>query len=97
MPTIKILNRDYEVACGPGEEKRLEQLASSLNAKLSQNAKSFRGANDATLLLLTALMLEDQNQELQQSVNLLTSQVNTSLDQILEDAAEKINKLAKLL
>jgi cell division protein ZapA len=82
MPTIKILNRDYQINCGPGEEKKLYELAAKLSNRLQDNEKVFRGASEGLLIILTSLILEDQNHDLQHK---------------LDEATTAIEKLCKLL
>ena len=86
MPIIKILNREYQVSCGPGEEQKLFELAAKLNFRLNENEKLFRGASESLLIILTALIMEDQNQDLQ-----------AKLDDKLNDAASSIENICKLL
>ena len=82
MPTIKILNRDYQVNCGPGEEQKLLDLAATLDKRLRESEKIFKGANENLLIVLTALILEDQNQDLKNK---------------LEDSVTKIEELCTSL
>ena len=86
MPTIKIFNRDYQLECGPGEEKKLFELAANLDKRIHKNAEIFRGANEALLIILTALILEDQNSDLQKK-----------LEEKLEEASRKIEELCKFI
>jgi len=81
MPTIKILNREYQVSCGPGEEQKLFDLAATLDKRLRESEKIFKGANESLLMVLTALILEDQNQDLHNK---------------LEDSINKIEELCKV-
>lgn len=88
MPTIKILNRDYQISCGPGEEKKLFELAERLDTRLRNNAKIFRNANENMLLVLTALTLEDA----------VVDSRNSSQDEsLLNEIAERIEKICKSL
>ncbi len=86
MPTIKILSREYQVNCGPGEEQKLFELAHKLNTRLQENEKIFRGASESLLIVLTSLILEDKNQDLQ-----------TKLDEKLDEASASIESICKLL
>lgn len=79
MPIIKILNRDYQIACGPGEEQKLLDLAAKLDKRAQENSKSFRGANEMMLLVLTALTLENSVQDL--------SEQNSTLQKKLAEGA----------
>ena len=84
MPIIKILNREYQIACGPGEEAKLLDLASKLNARLQESTKTFRGANELMLLVLTALTLEDSEQDSSLQIDALTERVNSLSQKILK-------------
>ncbi len=88
MPIIKILNRDYQISCGPGEEKKLFELAEKLDARLKHNSKIFRNANENMLLVLTALTLEDA---------VMDSRNASQDDSLLHDIADRIEKICKAL
>ncbi len=96
MPIIKILNRDYQIACGEGEEKKLLELASKLDKRLQDNARIFKGANEAMLMVLTALTLEDSLQDFLQQ-NPSTKSVDLSIDKDIDLIADRIDILAKKL
>lgn len=63
MPVIKIHHKDYEINCAPGEEKHLLELADKLNKRLKENSAKFGSVNEGLLMVLTALLLEDQLEE----------------------------------
>ena len=86
MPKIKILNREHEVSCGPGEEPKLFELVEKLNSRLHENAKLFRGVSENLLIILTAISMEDQNQDLQ-----------SKLDKKLDEATASVENICKLL
>lgn len=94
MPTIKILNRDYQIACGPGQEAKLIELASKLDQRLNDNAKLFKGANEATLIVLTALMLEDSLHDLQSAKHPQGSDSQIP-DGMLDELSDRIDSIAK--
>lgn len=103
MPQIKILNRDYNVACGAGEEQKLLDLAAKLDKRLHENARLFRGANDMMVLLLTALTLEDMAQDLSQQNNVLQQKLSQGIkgdddsEYLLNSLAERIETFTKNL
>jgi len=104
MPIIKIFNRDYQIACGPGEETKLLDLASKVNKRLNENAKSFRTANEGLLMVLSSLTLEDQlsdlkyqNAVLQKQLDKALSSATQSIDQTLGETADRIDNICKLL
>jgi cell division protein ZapA len=57
---VNVNGRAYRVACGPGEEERLAKLAFSLDKRVQGFVRSFGQVGEAQLLLLAALMLEDE-------------------------------------
>lgn len=67
MPIIKIHNKEYDIHCAPGEEERLKELAARLNARLSSNARTFGGVNEGLLMVLTAIIMEDELEEVQKN------------------------------
>ena len=89
MPIVKILNRDYQIACGDGEEKKLIELAKKLDKRLQDNARIFRGANESMLIILTALTLEDYVQDLEQGKS-----SNSADDKELDEVTNRIDKLS---
>ena len=97
MPTIKILNREYQIACGEGEEKKLIELASKLDKRLQDNARIFRGANEAMLMVLTALTLEDSLQDFKQQNKPTNSADSSALDKDINSITNRIDSLAKKL
>lgn len=98
MPVIKILNRDYKIACGEGQEQKLLDLAARLDKKLHDNSRSFKGANEVTLIILTALMLEDSIQELENKLSGTNVQNNCEEDnQVIDTLSERINLISKKL
>lgn len=103
MPQIKILNRDYNVACGAGEEQKLLDLAAKLDKRLQENARLFRGANDMMVLILTALTLEDMAQDLSQQNNVLQQKLSQGIkgdddsEYLLNALAERIENFTKNL
>ncbi|HVY13402.1 MAG TPA: cell division protein ZapA [Alphaproteobacteria bacterium] len=57
---IHLMGRSYQIACTPGEEKKLLQLAAMLEEKMIAAAKTGQGAiGEVRLLLLAGLMLAD--------------------------------------
>lgn len=105
--TLKINNVAYQVACGDGEEAHLEHLARSLEEKVKKIGKSNK-ANDNKILLLAALMLEDEVFELKQQVakkttidekeiNLIREKTSAhTLDAITEYVNNLVSKLEKI-
>ena len=104
MPIIRILNREYQIACGPGEEHKLLDLAEKLDKRLQENSKIFRGANEMMLIVLTALTLEDSLQDLSQQNNKLQNKLtqnipcdNDDVNNIINNLINRIDSMSKQL
>ena len=64
--TIYINGRSYDIACDPGQEGRVVDLATYVDQKLQQIGKSGAAHNDAHLMVLTSLILADELFEIRQ-------------------------------
>ncbi len=95
MPVIRILNRDYQISCGPGEEQKLLDLASKLDKRAQENSKAFRGANEMMLIILTALTLENSVQDLSEQNSILQKKLAEGVSCDDEDSNYLIDKLAE--
>jgi cell division protein ZapA len=62
MPDVKIsvAGRDYFVACKPGEESRLLELADVVHASAMEAGGGSPGLNETRVLLFSALLLADK-------------------------------------
>lgn len=69
MPDVSILvnGRTYRVACGPGEETRLQTLAADLDGRVSDLARRFGQVGEGYLLVVASLMMADELDELRKS------------------------------
>ena len=61
--SIQIANRTYELACGDGEEERVQQLAAYVDEKIGDLRKQLPGAPEVKLLVFAALLLADESHE----------------------------------
>jgi cell division protein ZapA len=66
--TIAINGRSYAIACDPGEEERIRQLARMIDAKVVGFAKDAPQAGEARLLVLAALLLADELAETKEAL-----------------------------
>ena len=57
--TLRILNQDFEVECAPHEQRRLEDLAKALGARLAGFSGDAKGMRQ---LVLTSVALLDEVQ-----------------------------------
>lgn len=65
---VKIGSRNFQLACEDGQEESLRDLASKIDDRFELLAKQMRTHNDSLLLLMTALMAEDELQECQKKL-----------------------------
>jgi cell division protein ZapA len=62
--SINIANRIYELACGEGEEPRVQELASYVDEKVNELRRQLPpGTAEVKLLVFAALLLADESRE----------------------------------
>jgi len=61
---IQVNDRSYQLNCADGQEQRLRDLAAYVDGRLQQVTGGSRSGTDAHMLLLTALVLADELQDL---------------------------------
>jgi cell division protein ZapA len=61
--SIQIANRTYELACGDGEEERVQELALYVDEKVGELRRQLPGAPEIKLMVFAALILADENRE----------------------------------
>lgn len=61
--SINIANRTYELACGEGEEARVQELAAYVDEKVTELRKQMQGAPEIKLVVFAALLLADESRE----------------------------------
>ena len=55
--SIQIANRTYELACGEGEEARVQELAAYVDGKVVELRKQMPGAPEIKLMIFASLLL----------------------------------------
>ena len=62
MPTVTIgLNgRNYDIACGDGEEPRVQELAGEIRRRMEGLTRSAGAMNEGMVFVMTALLLADE-------------------------------------
>lgn len=99
---LHIFGRSYQVACAPGEEQRLMQLASMVEEKMKLAAQAGQGAiGEIRLFLLAGLMLADEvletRGETENTVNSLKAKFAEEEDVLVsavDHLAGRLNTLA---
>ena len=61
--SVQIANRDYELACGDGEEERVQELAAYVDEKVVELRRQLPGTPEVKLLVFAALILADESRE----------------------------------
>jgi len=62
MPTVTIgLNgRNYDIACGEGEEARVQELAGEIRRRMENLTRTSGPMNEGMVFVMTALLLADE-------------------------------------
>lgn len=106
MPTVTIaLNgRNYDIACGEGEESRVQELAGELRRRMEGLAKNAGPVHENLLFALTGILLADEiDQKSRQIVQLKNQQEDlvqrreVALADTIERLAVKIEAIAARL
>ncbi|WP_375461486.1 cell division protein ZapA [uncultured Enterovirga sp.] len=72
---VTIAGRSYRMACGDGEERHLEALASAFDARITEMRGTFGEIGDMRLHVMAALMTADELAETKRRVEALEGEV----------------------
>ena len=61
--SVQIANRNFELACGDGEEARVQELAAYVDEKITDLRRQLPGTPEVKLLVFAALILADESRE----------------------------------
>jgi cell division protein ZapA len=61
--SVQIASRNYELACGDGEEERVQELAAYVDEKVVELRRQLPGTPEVKLLVFAALILADESRE----------------------------------
>ena len=61
--SIQIANRTYELACGDGEEARVQELAAYVDEKVGELRRQLPGAPEIKLMVFASLLLAEESRE----------------------------------
>ena len=93
--TIEVGGRRYEIACRNGEEDQLRRLAVLVDEKAQRARAALGGVNEARQLLLAALLLADELQDLRSSpAAALPVDTGSALAEAVEQLAARVETLA---
>lgn len=93
--TIEVGGRRYDVACRDGEEEQLRRLALLVDEKSQRARAAVGGVNESRQLLLAALLLADEIQDLRiGSRPPLAPDADAALANAVEQLASRVETLA---
>jgi cell division protein ZapA len=89
---LKVGSRLYQVACENGQEPQLLKLASEIDTRIEGLARQMRTGNDSLLLLMTALMMQDELNDAQKKTS-NDNEVQARIKKITDDKEAEITDL----
>ncbi len=98
--TVGIGGRSYRLACNPGEEAHLEQLALTLDRKIQEMRQTFGEIGDQRLAIMAALTIADDANEAQRRAAAEAARAKAAEDEARaarRDAEEIESALTKAL
>jgi cell division protein ZapA len=72
---VTIAGRAFRMACGPGDEDRLETLAAQVDAKITEMRAAFGEIGDQRLTVMAAITFADDLIELRKQVETLQGEM----------------------
>jgi cell division protein ZapA len=93
---ITIGKDSHQIACGNGEEEKLQKLALRFKEKIETLRQSFHSATDKTLYLMAGMMLIDEIEESPAAIH-HDEHENEESARMLDEITEKIEGLIKKL
>ncbi len=98
MPIVNIPigHRTFELVCGEGQEENLQSLAVEVSARLLKLSESIETNNDTLLLVMTALMLQDELNELKNNATPMSTEdqdrvINESVSETILAISEYVD------
>ncbi len=91
---IKVGSRSYQIACEDGQEKHLSSVSEELDKKVDSLSRSLRTGNESLLLVMSALMIQDEFNEYKKKFELSTDKGKSKRD---EEIAEVLNTISGYL
>ena len=88
---ITINNREHKIACSPGEEERVKELAILLNNEVINIANILGQIGDVKLMLLAAITILDKNQDVIEDAIKIVDNNTKKLEKIYNKIEKKPN------
>ena len=101
---IQIHNRSYPMECDDGQETHIENMASEIDIKIRDVAKSVGNIGDIRLMVMTSILMADeihelkkQNKELTQKIKFKPKNDAQNYEEVFATAIEKVAKKIEAL
>ena len=96
---LHINGTDYEIACEPGQEDRLLELAGRIDIKVSEITATYGQVGQSRLVLMAALMLIDEIEEARGPLQAENSveQAQEYVTSVFEQMTDRINRITDSL
>ncbi len=98
--TITLNGRTYRLECDDGEEEHLLALSDKVGKRLGSLQKQFGQVGDDRLLLMTALMIADEMNEVEKKLEEAEAELAGAENMVAEEisaAADRIEMLSAAL
>ncbi len=82
--SVRVNNRDYQVACADGEEEHVRRLAADVNRRVGALVEQIGQVGEARLLLMTTLLLADEVQDMRQRPQPASAETVEALESLVE-------------
>ena len=86
---ITINNREHKIACSPGEEERVQELAILLNNEVINIANNLGQIGDVKLMVLAAITILDKNQDVIENAIKVVDNSTKKLEKIYNKVEKK--------
>ncbi|MBP7710489.1 MAG: cell division protein ZapA [Rickettsiales bacterium] len=98
MIELPIGKSNYQISCKQSEQEKLSHLAEKLNKRLNRLGSKIQDADEQTLLAVTALMLEGELEQAENSdevAKLNDEDMQEAVSETMENIADYVEKLTK--
>jgi cell division protein ZapA len=95
--TVQINGRNYQVACGDGEQERISGLAAFVDGKVQELVGSLGNIGDQRLLVMVSLLLADELWEQREGDPAKETNGNAKSAAAIEALAERLDRIAARL
>lgn len=91
---VKVGSRNYQIACEDGQENHLASVAEEMDKKVDALSRQLRTGNESLLLVMSAIMVQDEFNEYKKKFEASTDKGRAKRD---EEIAEILNTISGYL